>query len=302
MEGSLKGHHVLVVHPVAPKKKAKTFRFLDLPAEIRTMIYGHLFNETGEITIDTYKPPHQPRRAVRSSFRSKYWATSHAHKQLEWDAEIGKWLGQKPCALTILGVCKLVLQEAAPIIYGDNTFVFSRPIKAGTFLDGIGQMRKHVWAIEFRGREGGMSKISTVFSMLKDANQLRTITFPHHAVCGAFYRWGGYWSKNGIYTARRLCGQLGPLVKALRKVQKKEGREHQVLELIQIREHLRRCDSCLRDRECDHINATFCRTQCDDLEAHSKDFMKECKALIAKKLRIKIDEDSDEESEGSNVV
>lgn len=300
-EGALKGHHVFVVQPVTSQGKTKVFRFLDLPAEIRTMIYGHIFEESGEIRMATYKPPRQPRRSVRWSFHSGQYR-SKGHGDLQWDRDQGKWLNQEPSALTVLGVCKLVFQEAAPMVYGSNTFLFHRVLDADVFLGRIGRMRRHLRTIKFQGSAYGMGKITSVFNKLKDAKQLRTITFPHSGVCGAYYHWNAHWlgAPRGYFSARTLCNYLGPLAKTLNKAQNNGQSIYNVLELIQITGREPPCYRCSDGSGvCALKNSTFCKTECNKMDVHVQKFMDECKDRIAKKLGIAVDEGSDEEREDS---
>jgi len=97
--GPLKGKHVLVLEPPQP------FRFLDLPPEIRTMIYGFLFEENEPISIIRFKIRGMPRRLVISSFMEV-----EKHRGLQWDAKVGTWINQPPSKLALLAVSKQLLQ------------------------------------------------------------------------------------------------------------------------------------------------------------------------------------------------
>ncbi|KAF2479618.1 hypothetical protein BDY17DRAFT_42351 [Neohortaea acidophila] len=285
-EGALKGHHVLVIEPVAPKKKTKVFRLLDLPAEIRTMIYGHVFEETGEIRIRTYKPRKQPRRPVRDSFNT--YCRRPSMKGLTFDRVHGKWLGQKPSALTMLSVSKRVFEEAAPIIYGDNTFAFDSTKEALLFFDCIGQMRKHLRTIRFHDI-GAPTTTANTFRMLKDAKQLRTIEVCHGILCGSYYDWDRA-HRPAPPDARTLVNMLAPLAKGLYKASPSGETSHSVLDIIRVySEHNgSRCYGCKIGRNCNRANDTYCKTHCNDIAAHLKEIAAECKTRLALQLRIAV--------------
>ncbi|KAK0919185.1 hypothetical protein LTR57_010936 [Friedmanniomyces endolithicus] len=83
-EGPFKDHKVLVLEPFT-----QTFRFLDLPPEIRTMVYGMMLKgTTATVIVSTYKPNHRPRRPCGVTFRDKL-----QHGEYDWDPVTCNWLG-----------------------------------------------------------------------------------------------------------------------------------------------------------------------------------------------------------------
>lgn len=84
--------------------------FLDLPRELRDIIYAYAFHVTGAIFIYT-KDPYQPER----KFRSKVvrYRGSGAADPLSVYTQISTGLLQS---------CRQLHAEAAPVLYGDNTF------------------------------------------------------------------------------------------------------------------------------------------------------------------------------------
>ncbi|TKA63477.1 hypothetical protein B0A55_10615 [Friedmanniomyces simplex] len=96
-EGAYKGRHVLMLQPVTI---TDYFRFMDLPPELRKMVYDLVLLEKSEkITIESYKPVGQPRRPVRQGFR---YTGRNDHRGMTWDKTRGKWIGQLPSNLGVL--------------------------------------------------------------------------------------------------------------------------------------------------------------------------------------------------------
>ena len=85
------------------------FPFMDLPAEIRTMIYACLFQSDGLLRITTRKRVNHPRRPVP--------VRQDRNTRQKTTARVGKIL---PEGLNLLRTSKRMLQEAAPVLYGDN--------------------------------------------------------------------------------------------------------------------------------------------------------------------------------------
>ncbi|TKA78914.1 hypothetical protein B0A55_03916 [Friedmanniomyces simplex] len=98
-EGLCKDHKALVLEPYT-----KAFRFLDLPPELRAMVYDMLLKEPMPIDMSTYKPNHKPRHPCRTTFRDK-----KLHAASNWDSKIGKWLDQPPSSATSL--CRINRQK-----------------------------------------------------------------------------------------------------------------------------------------------------------------------------------------------
>lgn len=92
------------------KQDAHTFSFLDLPRELRDLIYAYTFHVSGTIFIYT-KDPTQPERRVRAKI------VRHRN--------IGKPEPQsvyKHISMGLLRTCRQLHAETAPVLYGDNIF------------------------------------------------------------------------------------------------------------------------------------------------------------------------------------
>lgn len=116
--GSHAGLEALVVVPV----RRKHFQFLDLPPEVRNMIYTAVFcDENLEIRADRPQTRNAP---------SSIWITSN-----------------KKLGLTFFLVCKQLSLEGGSILYGANTFVSGNMMLLGTFLQSIGHNKQYVKSV-----------------------------------------------------------------------------------------------------------------------------------------------------------
>lgn len=103
------------------KKKKKTFRFLDLPAELRNRIHELALTRSRNLRIITAHFGQGPRLNNTRIFPSILLANHQTHA------------------------------EATPILYGDNTFGFLRPDALHLFLQTIGPAAiKHLRHVEVK--------------------------------------------------------------------------------------------------------------------------------------------------------
>ncbi|KAK1818888.1 hypothetical protein LTR12_006695 [Friedmanniomyces endolithicus] len=177
-EGPFKDRKVLVLEPFT-----RTFRFLHLPPEIRTMVY-ELLLEVGTPTIDvtSHKPTSLPRRPCRTTFRDK-----ELHAPWEWDATTGKWIDQPPSSATSLfRINKLIRRESASIWYSTHTFNFYTSKDMRLFLETVRTMRQYLRSLRLRyvHRDDGRTR-RAIFRLLENAGDLRTIYLPHDLDSGA---------------------------------------------------------------------------------------------------------------------
>ncbi|KAK0276083.1 hypothetical protein LTR35_003626 [Friedmanniomyces endolithicus] len=168
-EGPFKDHKVLVLEPFT-----QTFRFLDLPPEIRTMVYGTLLKgTTATVNVSTYKPNHRPRRPCCVTFRDKL-----PHGDYDWDPVTCKWLGMERSSTSLFRVNKLILGEAASVFYS-NTFDFDSTKSMHLFLETIGSMRLYLRSLRLTGVHAYDDRVRrAIFGLLESAKDLRTIYLP----------------------------------------------------------------------------------------------------------------------------
>lgn len=159
-----------------------SFRFMDLPAEIRLIVYSYLCDEGEEYRIMSYNPDGKsPRRPVLWDFRPGTWST---RKGLTWDKNASQWLGQPFSSNMLLAVSKQVQEEAGPFIYGRNRISPDSFSDAQLFLDTIGDMRRFIRAFKVPVNSYDAGLAHSVFKKLQDATNLQEIIVPHSNLCG----------------------------------------------------------------------------------------------------------------------
>ena len=181
------------------------FRFMDLPPEIRMMIYECMIPSIGFLKISTHKRVNEPRRPLVL--------------QSIWDRPIQKWTDQPSFALTFLRASKQTLQEAAPLLYSNNEFRFSCLGDMKVFLDRIGSMRPHVRHISIDENGYQRTKARSAFHSLKDASNLRTFSF-HHSNLQKPHNW---FARKSV-APEIFVLQIDTLLKCLRKAHQNSGK------------------------------------------------------------------------------
>ncbi|KXT12602.1 hypothetical protein AC579_363 [Pseudocercospora musae] len=164
-EGSFAGRHLLMLEPVTDH-----FRFLDLPPEIRNLIYDELLLERNPVKVITYKAKGRARRAVRSTLQ-------HSHPGLIWNSDLGTWTGQASSAHVILQVNQQILAEAGPIAYGSNVFRLDDYRGLRCFLEGIGRMRAYLKHISLFSPIYYTTIATPALHKLKDAKGLVSLEY-----------------------------------------------------------------------------------------------------------------------------
>ena len=129
-----------------PPQCTAPLSFLDLPAEIRLEIYALLFIFPQEVTIRREIPRNQlehPHHSQRFRLANNFF----------WLRELAPDNMLFPVELALLQTCKTVYNEAAPILYGKNTFSFGADAAWEAFLlfsESLANKKHHLRNLQFR--------------------------------------------------------------------------------------------------------------------------------------------------------
>ncbi|KAK4553681.1 hypothetical protein LTR86_009179 [Recurvomyces mirabilis] len=224
-EGKLKGQYVLLLAPI---KTAQHFPFLKLPPELRKMVYDLLLDGSSTIHITTHKPAHERRRAVIATFSDKA-----QHRNLKWDSTNGKWIGQTPSELSIMGVNKQLHGEVASAVYGDRTFRLNCYVDAHIFLETVNCMRAYLQRIVL-GTRGSTArcKLLPVLDHLLHTTSLRSLSIDHEAFCNYHWDWK---SRIGAFSnVQHMVESCAPALKRLTDLRDSDPNSVKAHELIQV--------------------------------------------------------------------
>lgn len=151
------------------------FPFLDLPAELRLLVYEHLL-----VASEPW------RLAAVEENRSTLYPN-------------------------ILATCRLVRQEATPVLYGCNEFELNSVLRRGSaalFLNGISDSVHHISAITLNLLLPTRKELKSLLVLLKKCAALSKLTIE-----------AGVW---GNYSAEAFAKVIGPLARLLHKNQQKK--------------------------------------------------------------------------------
>ncbi len=261
------------------------FRFMDLPAELRTDILTIVLKEQTTIAISILKTTGRDHRPVRTSHSS-----IRLHSSFSWNKQCGKWLGMPPASLAVARVSKGMAQEALPLAYGTNKFGFDTTSDAHLFLETIGSSKQHLRYAAFAKDCGYTQNYGRkLFEGLLSADSLRSVEINHKMICSTTGR------DQGRVPLTSFVDDALPLLKMLHESLLRKGNlAYTVLDIVKITASQGQCYQCQTGKgSCifiTHKSSTTCRVPCrgTDMEQHCLLMEEEMKATLAKKLKLKL--------------
>ncbi|KAI4849726.1 hypothetical protein E4T44_03168 [Aureobasidium sp. EXF-8845] len=196
-----------------PKKALKDgpFPLMELPLEIRTMIYKCLLEEqSAPLTLLTQGLADE--EVVRRGYLNKQKKNSGRQVLLK---TVHKANDKRITHLIpgILRVCKTIYEEAVPILYG-QTLEFEHPIALQKFLLDIGiHNRLLLQRIVLRGWQRDVfpvwqQALSSVFDRLLSAHNLKSVQLDRHTYSGSDNDSMYNDTKDWVYHANHLSARI----------------------------------------------------------------------------------------------
>lgn len=272
------------------------FRFLDLPPELRQMIYELLVVGDGPIRMTTHKPVGQPRRPVLDSF-----INYGEHKKYQWDRNTGKYIDQPPSTWAILRVNKQIFNEVAPIAYGANRFEFLASAELKCFLDSIKSMRSYLKHLKIEESYFQVTAARSILYSLRDANALRSLAIPHTWFCQ--YAGNRYYNRRYTVTVEDFVNLAARRLKAWHKAGKSANNTIDALTVLRVSYSKGTCYEC-------RVIATdgsacrgtgVCEVKCKEHEAHCEKLTEKLRAVVARSLGVRTADGAESEPEQETV-
>ncbi|KAK4541851.1 hypothetical protein LTR36_007383 [Oleoguttula mirabilis] len=279
--GALTGRRVLMLEPVTT-----FFRFMDLPPELRQMVYDLLLTEEDDVGISTYKIESEPRKLCRDSFRTRYRTEKIKWVQLKEVAA-----SDPPSSLSsLLLLSKQVQQEAGTSFYANNTFRFESLTDMKFFLESIKDFRRFLRYIRLCVDGYTSTKARDTFQLLKDATSLRSFVVHHDTLCESRPRGRGYHRTSPEGFAKDCTELFNALHQALTAREDNIKRVTDILQIVEGHQQHRKCRHC-EDSTSSHpltcSQTHRCHINCDEVASHHDNLVADVKRLIMEALGIK---------------
>lgn len=206
------------------------FRFLDLPPELRLRVYSYLLVENGSIL------PGSVGVITRVVTKKKNTRIQNM-------------------TVGLLRTCKMICEEATPVLYGENLFrMVDDKLSPESFLPRIGRSIRYLRRVYVSLRRD-QKDCRRKFALLTQATHLSHLRI---TLCFWHRRW----------TSEKIAKEVGPLVRSLHKSRKKDSqrKERNVLDILSI------------------TSSSLC-PRCRDNPGTAKRHEEEIKELLAKTLK-----------------
>ncbi len=272
--GCQPGNQAILVQPFQP------FRPMDLPMELRTIIYNLVLIKPTPtpIQIVSFKVPSRDRRPVQRGRQLRI-----GHEGLTWDKQQGKWLRMAPSSLAITQVNREVSAEALEVVYGSNTFVFPETSDMDTFIRTIGSNERFVRYHEVPGESSWTDKRSSkIFRSLPPLANLRSIKINHRVVCSTLRAVGGV-------TFDGFISDVMPFLRALHNTIRQKDLSYTVLDVVKFVQDAQVCSGCGTGGHCRYRSVMgTCQVPCRgaQMDRHCEELQGRLTALLVKELEI----------------
>lgn len=212
-----------------PLPKAKVFPFLELPAEIRNIIYNVcLVDDSGINVVGTYKNKRRSTERVSAEAMAQLSGTNNGYNnQLLNDQRRAQLPEPVQLVPALLAVNKQIYAEARDILYA-NEFVFSDTQALYSFLVNIGPAATK-YLQELRLLQWGYGRAlkaynHSCFALLASATNIKTFHFDTNA---------GWRSSDPKWTAEQLYRDAFPWLEAIGVA---KGKVDAAIDVVQMNE------------------------------------------------------------------
>ncbi|GIZ37113.1 hypothetical protein CKM354_000057300 [Cercospora kikuchii] len=261
-EGPLKGRHVLLLEP-----STEHFPFLELPAEIRQMIYNECFKDSRSMKIKLFPTKKNGLRAIS--------CRRLLDTPARFDQTTKTWVNKPASALGLLAVNKQIKDEAVSTLYS-NVFDFPDFRTCQIFLESIGTMLSLLRDVAFQRGSYQKSKARTLFFKLREAKGLRSLTFHFRDVSGEA-------RKSSVSTAT-FAADCKTMMTSFHKSRKAQDGLPGVLELVRL---IPECKFCwLKSIGISSLAASEKTCNCEDFKTECEESQKDFRDLIAKSVGV----------------
>jgi hypothetical protein len=277
-EGPLKDRRMILLEPI------NVFRFMDLPPEMRNRVYGYLLESVVDLVLVISRPYSPQRRVVNRSVTLQDYPIGIKNYRgfAREDPAVSKWYPEPLFNVGLLRVSKQVYAEAAPILYGSNTFSFNHATAIKATLLAMDRGRAFLRNVNLRYRGYAQIPLKSSQHLLKNAAKtLRSFTVHHTCACA-------HGTTNSL---EKFFSDILPLLKAVHKVQKGVPNPIDVLKIVKFYWEETPCANCTGypgNLSVPCMNGECKRYRCADLDEHVRDLTKQFREMLAKELELSV--------------